>query len=166
MSFMTHLECTRTGERFDTEEIHNLSPSGAPLFPRYDLEAAREKFSKADVAAGPPSLWRYGPLLPVRDPAHIVTLGEGFTPLLHARRLGSALGMKRLLIKEEGLNPTGSFKARGLVMAVSRALELGVKTVVIPSAGNAAGAMSAILRRRSFSSARDWARRFILSTVS
>ncbi len=143
MTYMTHLECTKTGETFDPAELHNLSPAGAPLFPRYDLAAAKSKFTKVDVAAGPPTLWRYGPLLPIVDPANIVSLGEGFTPMLHATRLGAALGMERLLIKEEGLNPTGSFKARGLVMAVSRAKELGIETVVIPSAGNAAGAMSA-----------------------
>ncbi len=143
MTYMTHLECTKTGETFDPSELHNLSPAGVPLFPRYDLAAAKSKFTKVDVAAGPPTLWRYGPLLPIVDPANIVSLGEGFTPMLHATRLGTALGMERLLIKEEGLNPTGSFKARGLVMAVSRAKELGIETVVIPSAGNAAGAMSA-----------------------
>ncbi|HUX06413.1 MAG TPA: threonine synthase [Acidobacteriota bacterium] len=143
MTYMTHLECTKTGESFDPAILHNLSPAGAPLFPRYDLAAARKDFTKVDVAAGPPSLWRYGPLLPVTNLQNIISLGEGFTPLLHASRLGGSLGMERLLIKEEGLNPTGSFKARGLVMAVNRARELGVEAVVIPSAGNAAGAMSA-----------------------
>jgi len=143
MTFMTHLECTQTGQAFDPDELHNLSPAGAPLFPRYDLAAAREKFRREDVAAGPPNLWRYGPLLPVRKRDEAVSLGEGWTPLLHARRLGRAYGMERLLIKEEGVNPTGSFKARGLVMSINRARELGVEAVVIPSAGNAAGAMSA-----------------------
>ena len=143
MSFMTHLECTKTGMHLSPDTLHNLSPAGAPLFPRYDLEQAREMFSREEVADGPTTLWRYGPLLPVRDPAFAISLGEGFTPLIQARRLGSRFGMRRLLIKEEGLNPTGSFKARGLVMAVARALELGVEEVVIPSAGNAAGAMSA-----------------------
>ena len=143
-TFMTHLECTRCGGRHEPDELHNLSPCcGAPLFPRYDLEAARERFGRDKPAAGPPNLWRYRPLLPVRRDENIVSLGEGFTPLLRARRLGVELGMERLLIKEEGLNPTGSFKARGLVTAVCRAKELGVETVVIPSAGNAAGAMSA-----------------------
>jgi threonine synthase len=143
MTFMTHLECTKTGDMFDPAELHNLSPAGAPLFPRYDLAAAKNSFNRNDVAAGPPNLWRYGPLLPVKDPTAAVCLGEGFTPLLQARTIGAELGMERLLIKEEGLNPTGSFKARGLVMAINCARERGVETVVIPSAGNAAGAMSA-----------------------
>jgi threonine synthase len=142
-NFMTHLECTLTGEKFDPDELHNLSPSGAPLFPRYDLNAVKKHWKKVDPASGPATLWRYKPVLPVKKAKNIICLGEGFTPLIHARRLGAQLRMERLYIKEEGLNPTGSFKARGLALAVSRALELGVETVVIPSAGNAAGAMSA-----------------------
>ena len=144
MSFMTVLECTRCGAGFDPAELHNLSTCcAAPLFPRYDLEAARKRFKKEHLIGGPSTLWRYAPLLPVIDPINEICLGEGWTPLIHAERLGAALGMESLLIKEEGVNPTGSFKARGLVMAISRALELGIEKVVIPSAGNAAGAMSA-----------------------
>lgn len=143
MNFMTHLECTLTGEKFNPDELHNLSPAGAPLFPRYDLSAIKQHWNKNDLKDGPPNLWRYRPVLPVRDMRYAVSLGEGFTPLLHARRLGAELEMERLLIKEEGINPTGSFKARGLVMAIARAWEMHVDTVVIPSAGNAAGAMAA-----------------------
>ena len=110
---------------------------------RYDLEKAAETLTKSDIVAREPNMWRYREVMPVVDPANIVTLGEGFTPLQHARRLGKHLGMSSLLIKDEGVNPTGSFKARGLSAAVSRALELGQLKLTMPSAGNAAGAMSA-----------------------
>ena len=147
MSFLTHLECTKTGETFSYKELHNLSPAGAPLFPRYDLEAVKEHWKKEDLKNNLPNMWRYREVLPVVERNFEVTLGEGFTPLIHAGRLGVHLGMERLLIKEEGLNPTGSFKARGLAMGVSRAAEMGVEKVVIPSAGNAAGAMCAYAAR-------------------
>ncbi len=113
------------------------------LFARYDLEAARQSFSKQDLAAREWTMWRWRELLPVRDPANVVTLGEGMTPLLRLPRLGAECGLRRLSAKAEGLNPTGSFKARGLSAAVSRAKELGVKTIALPSAGNAAGAAAA-----------------------
>jgi threonine synthase len=110
---------------------------------RYDLEKARQNVSPEDIRKRGPNLWRYRELLPVREPKYRLCLGEGFTPLVHAVRLGDHVGFKNLYIKDEGLNPTGSFKARGLGVAVSRAYELGVSALSIPSAGNAAGAMSA-----------------------
>src|SRR5207245_3534252 len=122
----------------DAERPQNVCTScGKVLFARYDLEAVRRDVDRHALAAREPTLWRYHELLPVRDPAKVATLGEGFTPLLAAPRLGEALGLPRLLIKEEGLNPTGSFKARGMAVAVSRARELGLRRLAAPSAGNA-----------------------------
>jgi threonine synthase len=143
MSFLTHLECAMCAGEYDCDELHNLCPRcGKPLLARYDLESAAA-FSRDVLHSRECTLWRYREVLPIRDEKNILTLGEGFTPLVHAKRLGAKLGFEALFIKEEGLNPTTSFKARGLCVAVSRAKELGVKEVSIPSAGNAAGAMSA-----------------------
>ena len=139
----THLECTATGATFDSEVLWGLSPAGKPLFARYDLDAVRESFTPGAVAARAPTLWRYEEVLPVRDRACQVSLGEGFTPLLESSRLAGRVGVRRLWIKDEGQNPTGSFKDRGLCMAVSRALELGARELAIPSAGNAAGSAAA-----------------------
>jgi len=133
-----------TGERFEHDYPHRLNPAnGKPLLARYDLAKASETLTKSAIADREPNMWRYREVMPVVDPANIVTLGEGFTPLLHAGQLGKHLGMGSLLIKDEGVNPTGSFKARGLSAAVSRALELGLAKMTMPSAGNAAGAMAA-----------------------
>ncbi len=137
------LECTATGETCDSEQLIGLSPAGRPLFARYDLDALRERFTPAALVGREPSLWRYGEVLPVRDPACRVTLGEGFTPLLDAPRLARRFGVRSVWVKDEGQNPTGSFKDRGLCMAVSRALELGATELAIPSAGNAAGSSAA-----------------------
>jgi threonine synthase len=144
MSFLAHLECALCGRSLEADRLWNLCPEcGKPLLARYDLDAARRAVTVEAIAARPPTLWRYRELLPVRDSVCVVSLGEGFTPLIHARRLGDDVGWGRLYIKDEGLNPTASFKARGLCVAVSRALELGVQALSIPSAGNAAGAMCA-----------------------
>jgi threonine synthase len=144
MSFLTHLECGLCGTRQDADRLWNLCPEcGKPLLARYDLQAASQALSREEIAGRAPNLWRYRELLPVRDLHHILCLGEGWTPLVHAGRLGQAVGFAGLYIKDEGLNPTASFKARGLGVACSRAHELGVEAVSIPSAGNAAGAMSA-----------------------
>ncbi len=146
-TFLTHLECSLCGKTYDADRLWQACPDcGRPLLARYDLDAAR-RLGRERLIGPEPSLWRYRALLPVRDEAHIVTLGEGFTPLLPARRLGAELGMPHLYIKEESLNPTASFKARGLAVAVSRARELGVREMVIPSAGNAAGAAAAYAAR-------------------
>ncbi|MEJ2556584.1 MAG: threonine synthase [Anaerolineae bacterium] len=144
MSYFSHLECSLCGKQYAPDDLHTLCPDcKRPLLACYDLEAARGAWDRDSLAIREPTLWRYREVLPVRDESKAVKLGEGYTPLLHARRLGQAMGLPHLYIKDEGLNPTGSFKARGLCMAVSRAWELGVKEVVIPSAGNAAGAMAA-----------------------
>ena len=144
MSYLSHLECALCSTTYDAAQTWNLCPQcGKPLLARYDLEAAKGKLARDEIRARAPNLWRYSELLPIQDPQYRLCLGEGFTPLIHARRLGQTVGFDGLYIKEEGLNPTGSFKARGLAVAVSRASELGVKALSIPSAGNAAGALSA-----------------------
>ncbi|HEX8430234.1 MAG TPA: threonine synthase [Longimicrobium sp.] len=139
-----HLECTRCGATYPSEVPHRLSPCcEKPLYPRYDLEAIGQRLRREDLRGRSADLWRYAELLPVRDPAHAVRLGEGWTPLIETPRLAAHLGMKRVWIKDEGQNPTASFKARGLCMAVSRALELGIREVALPSAGNAGSATAA-----------------------
>jgi threonine synthase len=140
----THLECTRCGARYAAEEPHRLSPCcEKPLYPRYDLSAATARVSRDELACRSADLWRYHELLPVRDAANAVRLGEGWTPLVDAPRLAERLGVARVWIKDEGQNPTASFKARGLCMAVSRAKELGIGEVALPSAGNAGSATAA-----------------------
>ena len=141
---MIHLECTRCGVTYDADRLWRLSPCcDKPLYARYDLERIGRSFRPDSLRGREPSLWRYAEVLPVRDPAYRVTLGEGLTPLLSAPRLARELGVKRLWLKDEGQNPTGSFKARGLGLAVSRAWELGVREVALPSAGNAGSAAAA-----------------------
>lgn len=140
MTTVTHLECSVTGERYDAGAVQNLSRSGMPLLVRYDLKTARENWNRDWLANGPRSMWRYAPVLPVSKPAAIVSLGEGWTPLLKLKRYAAC---RDLWLKDEGINPTGSFKARGLSCAVSMCVELGIKKVAIPSAGNAASAMAA-----------------------
>ncbi len=141
MSFhVTHLECSKTGACVEAGRLHNLSPAGAPLLVRYDLDAVAATFTKDVLASRPPELWRYRELLPYRDPAHIASLGEAMTPLVELNR--SADGGD-LLVKDEGRLPTGSFKARGLALAVTMAKELGVSRLAMPTNGNAGAAMAA-----------------------
>ena len=123
--------------------MHNLSPAGAPLLVHYDLAKAKAELTREQIVKGPSSMWRYAPLLPVSDAANIVSLGEGLTPIIRASRLGQRLGAQNILVKDESLNPTGTFKARGMAAAVSMAKELGAKQLAAPSAGNAAGALAA-----------------------
>jgi len=138
----THLECSLCKQRFEAGKVHNLCSCGGPLLVRYDLDAVAKGWSRDQVSSGPNSMWRYAPVLPPKKES-IVSLGEGMTPLIHTERLGRKLGAAQLWIKDEGLNPTGSFKARGLSCAVSMAAELGIRKLAIPSAGNAASAMAA-----------------------
>ncbi len=143
-STLTHLECAACGARHDADVVQNLcTHCGKPLLARYDLERAARTLTPDTLAERTPDLWRYREVLPVRDADAILSLGEGGTPLHHADWLGETIGCPDTYIKDEALNPTGSFKARGLAMAVSRAYELGVEELAIPSAGNAAGALSA-----------------------
>jgi threonine synthase len=140
---LTHLDCTRCEKRYEAGRVLNLCECGGPLFARYDLERAAKEMRPGHLALREPTLWRYAEVLPVEDPGHRLSLGEGFTPLLAARRLGRALGLPRLHIKDEAGNPTGSFKARGLSLAVSMAKALGATDVCLPSAGNAGSALAA-----------------------
>jgi len=139
----THLECTATGETVESEALHGLSDAGKPYFARYDLDSLRADFQPSDLPARRADLWRYEEVLPVRDRAFQISLGEGWTPLLDAPRLASRMGAGRIWVKDEGQNPTGSFKDRGLCLAVSRAKELGATELALPSAGNAGGAAAA-----------------------
>ena len=143
-STLTHLECGKCGATYPADQLMNLCPAcSRPLLARYDLKRAAETLTRDALATRPETLWRYEEVLPVQRTEAIISLGEGWTPLIHARTLGQAIGCAETWIKDESLNPTGSFKARGLCMGVSRAYELGAKELAIPSAGNAAGAMSA-----------------------
>jgi threonine synthase len=142
MSFLTHLECPECERDFPASIVQNLCLCGAPLFARYDLERAAAELTKEELAERTRSLWRYHELLPVIEPENIISLGEGFTPLIKAKRLGTDLGLDHLYIKDESQNITGTFKARGLAVAVAKACELGVREFVMPSAGNAGGALA------------------------
>ena len=147
-SFLTHLECTACGDTYPADQLIKTCPAcGKVLYARYNLDAAARAMTKEALADRPWDLWRYAEILPVQHRVNALTLGEGGTPLLAAPAMGRRFGLSNLLIKDEGRNPTGSFKARGLGMAVSRAKELGAGTVAIPSAGNAAAAMSAYAAR-------------------
>ncbi|SPE36518.1 L-threonine synthase [Candidatus Sulfopaludibacter sp. SbA6] len=142
MSKAKYLECSLCATRLEAGQVANLCSCGGPLLVRYDLDTIRHRWRRRDVPNGTASMWRYAPILPPSDQA-VVTLGEGWTPLVPARRLGARIGAEALWVKDEGLNPTGSFKARGLSCAVSMCVELGIRKVAIPSAGNAASAMAA-----------------------
>ena len=143
MSHFTHLECSRCAQTYDPNVPQNLcTECGKPLFPRYALDKIAQTWDKSSLSGREPSMWRYAELLPVMDSQHIVSLNESMTPLLPAQRLAAFLGLKALWVKDESRLPTGSFKARGLAMAVSKAKELGLTKLAIPSAGNAATALS------------------------
>jgi threonine synthase len=147
-SLLTHLECPECGRDFDANAVQTIcSDCQSPLFARYDLECTRTQATRDQFAARPRGIWRWAELLPVRAPAHRLTLGEGDSPLLKAVNLGRKYGFKNLTIKDESTNPTGSLKARGLATTVSRALELGIHAFVIPTGGNAAGALAAYAAR-------------------
>ena len=151
-TFVSHLECGLTGERHEADRLHNLSRAGKPLLVRYDLPAVARALTKDKLAARPYDIWRYRELLPVRQAANVVSLGETVTPLVPAPRLAERLGGRTLLVKDEGRLPTGSFKARGLCLAVSMAKELGVRKMAIPTNGNAGAAMAAYCTRAGISS--------------
>jgi threonine synthase len=145
---VTHLECAACGLRHEAQRLHNLcSQCGKPLLVRYDLASAAASLTKESLKERQADLWRYREVLPVDRDENVVTLGEGFTPLVRASQLGKQLGLSELYIKDEGQNPTQSFKARGMTAAVSMAKELGVKKLAVPSAGNAAGALAAYAAR-------------------
>jgi len=143
-TFVSHLECSLTGESYPADTLHGLSRAGRPLLVRYDLDGVRRALSREALAARPQTLWRYRELLPVRHPENVLSLGEVVTPLVALPRLGKT---GELLVKDEGRLPTGSFKARGLVLAVSMAKELGVTAMAMPTNGNAGSAMAAYCAR-------------------
>ena len=142
-TFVTHLECSLTGEQYEADQLHGLSRAGRPLLVRYDLDAVRGFLPRAMVEARPTDLWRWRELLPVRHTQNVVSLGEIETPLVPITKSGGA----RVLVKDEGRLPTGSFKARGLVMAVAMAKELGVRKIAMPTNGNAGAALAAYASR-------------------
>jgi threonine synthase len=142
-TFVTHLECSYTGERYPADEVHGLSRAGKPLLVRYDLDGVRKALTKDALANRPPDFWRYRELLPVRRTADIVSLGEAITPLVALPRVAARVGASELIVKDEGRLPTGSFKARGLALAVSMAKALGIKHMAMPTNGNAGAALAA-----------------------
>ncbi|HVL65637.1 MAG TPA: threonine synthase [Vicinamibacterales bacterium] len=144
MSYFTHLECSVPcgAAPYDARVEQHLCACGAPLLARYDLDAARA-WTRDSLRGRPANMWRYRELMPLFEGEEPLTLGEGWTPLVHARRLGTTLGLPRLFVKDESLNPTNSFKARGLAAAVTRASHLGARVLSVPSAGNAANALAA-----------------------
>jgi threonine synthase len=148
MNYLSHLECSECRQTCNARELQHVCPvCGAPLWARYALDRVRREVDRERFASRPASLWRWAELLPIDDLTQRVDLGEGGTPLLQADRLGAQLGLKALWLKDEGRNPTGSFKARGMAAAITRARILGVKEFVVPTAGNAGGAASAYAAR-------------------
>jgi len=146
-TFVTHLECAMVGDRYPADQIHNLSKANKPLLVRYDLAGVRQALTKDALAQRPPDLWRYRELLPVRKVTDIVSLGEVTTPLIRLPRLAAKIGGGEIIVKDEGRLPTGSFKARGLVMAVSMAKALGIRHMAMPTNGNAGAALAAYATR-------------------
>lgn len=148
MSFVTHLECANCGQRYEKEKVHNLCTGcHRPLWVRYDLAAVKKAFPKKTLQGRPPTIWRYWELLPVNRPENVVSLTETITPILEAKRTATSFGLRSLYIKDESRLPTGSFKSRGMAMAVSKAKELGITRLAAPTAGNAGGAMAAYAAR-------------------
>jgi threonine synthase len=141
---VTHLYCSNCHKEYEAGKLHNLcTECGKPLLVAYDLDAVRKTLTRESLTCREPTLWRYEEILPVENKTNRISLGEGFTPLHKAKNLGAKLGLENFWIKDESLNPTHSFKARGMAVAISMAKELGVKKLAVPSAGNAAGALAA-----------------------
>ena len=151
-TFVSHLECSYTGEKLEADTPHGLSPAGKPILVRYRLAGVKAALSKDALAVRPPDFWRYRELLPVRRPQNIVSLGETMTPLIAAPRLAAKYGLGEVLIKDEGRLPSGSFKARGLAVAVSMAKELGITRMAMPTNGNAGAALAAYCSRAGMES--------------
>ena len=142
-TFVTHLECAMEGDHYAADQVHNLSKAGKPLLVRYDLAGVKKALTKEALAQRPADMWRYRELLPVRKCKDIVSLGEVMTPLIRLPKLAKKLGGGEIIVKDEGRLPTGSFKARGLVMAVSMGKALGIKHMAMPTNGNAGAALAA-----------------------
>jgi threonine synthase len=165
---LTHLDCTKCDKKYAPGRVYTVCECGAPLYPRYDLARAAREMRPGQLELREPTMWRYREVLPLPEGAAKISLGEGFTPLLEAERLGASLALPRLLIKEEAGNPTGSFKARGLSMCVSMAKALGATDVCLPSAGNAGSALAAYAAAAGLKAhvflPRDIARLFVMET--
>ena len=143
-STFSHLECSKCGVKYSKTELHNLSPCCTlPLFPQYDLEKAKSILHKKDLKSRESNMWRYREIMPVEFKENIISLGEGWTPLVQANRLGELKGFSNLYLKNESINPTGSFKDRGMSVAISKAREFHLKNIAIPTAGNAGGSAAA-----------------------
>src|SRR5258706_5058281 len=142
-TFVTHLECAMEGDRYPADQVHNLSKAGKPLLVRYDLAGVKKALTREALAQRPADMWRYREMLPVRKVSDIVSLGEVMTPLIRLPKLASKIGGGEIIVKDEGRLPTGSFKARGLVMAVSMGKALGIKHMAMPTNGNAGAALAA-----------------------
>jgi threonine synthase len=151
-SALSHLDCARCGAWHDADQVQGTCSCGSPLLARYDLRLVADEVSPREIAARPADLWRYHELLPVRQAGHVVSLGEGMTPLLPMPTAGRSLGVPDLLMKDEGVLPTGTFKARGAAVGVSRAAELGVAAIAMPTNGNAGAAWSAYAARAGMAS--------------
>jgi threonine synthase len=151
-SALSHLVCSQTGERYDADAVQGVSAAGMPLLARYDLERVAATVTPGDIAGRAPSLWRYREVLPVREESNVISMGEGMTPMLPLPTYGAAIGVPDLLMKDEGLIPTGTFKARGAAVGVSRAAELGVKGVAMPTNGNAGAAWALYAARAGLKS--------------
>ncbi|SEB83501.1 threonine synthase [Paenibacillus sp. GP183] len=151
-SYVSHLDCPVCSNTYDTNSVHQLCSCGSPLLVRYRLGELKNDLDREQIKARKPDLWRYHELLPVTDPSHVVTLGEGMTPLLHFHNLGNDYGLSQLYMKDEGLIPSGSFKARGAAVGVSKAKELGVQELAMPTNGNAGAAWALYAARAGIKS--------------
>lgn len=145
--YVSHLECSKCGDKYDSERCMHLCECGKPLLVRYDLQSVKDSLSKEQLLSRRADLWRYRELLPVRSPDNIVSMGEGMTPLVPLKGLGPELGLPNLYLKDEGMLPTGTFKDRGAAVGVSRARELGVKSLIMPTNGNAGSSWAAYCAR-------------------
>lgn len=152
MSYVTHLECSKCGKHYESENVQQLCVCGGPLLVRYDLERIKKNFHKEDLKDREPNLWRYWELLPLKDRKNMVSLGEGMTPLIKLEAAGPEIGLNNLYLKDEGIIPSGTFKSRGAAVGISRAKELGIKTVAMPTNGNAGAAWSTYGARAGISS--------------
>jgi threonine synthase len=151
-SALSHLVCSATDKKYDADAVQGVSDAGKPLLARYDLEQVAATVTREEIASRPPTLWRYHEVLPIRAEANIVSFGEGMTPLIPIGSYGAQIGVPGLMMKDEGLLPTGTFKARGAAVGVSRAAELGVKGVAMPTNGNAGAAWAAYATRAGLKS--------------
>jgi threonine synthase len=151
-SYVSHLDCPVCGSTYDTKSVHQLCSCGSPLLVRYRLEELKKDLDREEINVRKPDLWRYHELLPITDPHNVVTLGEGMTPLLHLPKLGYEYGLSHLYMKDEGLIPSGSFKARGAAVGVSKAKELGVQELAMPTNGNAGAAWALYAARAGIKS--------------